>query len=189
MIGECAKMLAVGLIVMGGVSGGFDAARAQSMTEILECREIAAELDRLACFDRTTGMAAEAAPTAALEQEASRDLQAVAQASPQTPLSGDNSFGAEDLIKTQRSKDDKKDASSKSLRAKLISLGFTNSGKYVITLDNGQVWRQIQGDTARLSLPSIDGNGIPIIIRKGALGSHRLRTLSSKRTIRVERLQ
>lgn len=186
MPGKCAKILAIGLIFTGGLVGGFDSARAQSMTDILECREIADQLDRLACFDRTTGFAAEAALAADAEQGPGNPT-AVAQASPEPAPTADDLFGAEDLVKSR--KKEEKDKGSKSLRAKLVSLSFTNSGKYVITLDNGQVWRQIQGDTGRLSLSGIDGNGVPIIINKGALGSHRMRTVSSKRTIRVERVQ
>jgi hypothetical protein len=75
------------------------------------------------------------------------------------------------------------------MRAKLVGLRFTNSGRYIITLDNGQVWRQIQGDSEELRLPSVTGAGVPIIIREALFGSHKLRTEASKRTIRVERIK
>ncbi len=63
------------------------------------------------------------------------------------------------------------------------------AGKYVLTLENGQVWRQIRGDSDKLSLPDDAGDNVMIIIKKGSFGSYILRTQSSKRTIRVERVK
>lgn len=176
------KFAIIGLASLAGVSGLNEAARAQSLDEILECRSIAADLERLRCFDDTSEPA-EGAQSANAEADGdSRSLAKVASSDPQSP---EYSFGAEDLPQIRK----ESGKGLNTLRAKLVGLGFTQSGRYMITLDNGQVWRQITGDTDRLYLPNASDGGIPIIIKRGLLGSHMLRPISSKRSIRVERIK
>ena len=53
--------------------------------------------------------------------------------------------------------------------------------KLVITLDNGQIWRQLDSQTMRLK------NGEPVIVRKASLNSFRMEKKSGGRSIRVKR--
>ncbi|WP_425410878.1 hypothetical protein [Hyphococcus sp.] len=173
----------IGLAWATSVFGVSDSAQAQNLNEILECRSIPMESERLSCFDKTTDAAAQAIASSAAENDGGS--QAPARMASNGALTPEKSFGAEDMVQ-QRAEEEQ---TPKSLRARLVGLGFTQAGRYIITLDNGQVWRQIAGDTDNLRLPNATGDGVPIIIRKGMFGSHLLRPASSKRTIRVERIK
>ena len=172
-----------GAACLAGVFGFSEAAHAQSLTDILECRSITEQTERLRCFDDTTESAAK--NIAAADVAPNDGKQSPMQVASGEGQSKEDSFGAEDLVRERL----KQEKTPKSLNAKLVGLRFTRSGRYVITLDNGQVWRQITGDSNELRLPRATGDGVPIIIKKGSLGSHLLRPASSKRSIRVERVK
>lgn len=189
---ETLKAAIAGLTALASAFGLNGIARAQGLDEILDCRAIAQDMERLHCFDKTTGEAAKRIASDAVRADdtgqtvAKADIGS-AQSVDDAP-SRENAFGAEDLPK-ERSESNRGKKEAKTLRAKLVSLHFTRSGRYVITLDNGQVWRQIGGDTDQLLLPSVSENGVPVIIKKKMFGSHTLRPASSKRSIRVERIK
>ena len=67
------------------------------------------------------------------------------------------------------------------LEARVNRIQTLSSGKIVVELDNGQVWRQT--DTAK---PRVD-EGDTVIVRRGSLGSYRMQKLGSKRSMRVTR--
>ena len=96
------------------------------------------------------------------------------------PRTGDDAFGAVNLKKDR-------EREQRELVSTPASLSFTKRGKYVVTLENGQVWQQIQGDTNSLYVPKARAGGIPVTIKKGSLNSHRLRLGKAKRSITVRR--
>ena len=53
--------------------------------------------------------------------------------------------------------------------------------KLVITLDNGQIWRQLDSQTMRLK------NGESVVVRKASLNSFLMEKKSGSRSIRVKR--
>lgn len=95
-------------------------------------------------------------------------------------------FGADDLKKAAPRG---KDAEDESLRASIAELGKTRRGLYVITLDNGQVWRQKSSDSGRLLFAGDGPVGAGVIVSRKLLGGYQLRTEDSRRTIRVERIK
>lgn len=188
------------LFFLAALIAAAGSAKAQSLGDILDCRAIENQRERLACFDETAGLAADAISNAASAiapanpgensgaMVAETTLADGKVGAPQAAtVSPDASFGAGDLQQGRNTTegDDEPDE----LRAKLVALSFTNSGRYIITLDNGQVWRQITGDASQLRLSAVEGGGVPVIIKKALFGSHRLRTAASKRMIRVERIR
>jgi hypothetical protein len=56
-----------------------------------------------------------------------------------------------------------------------------------VQLDNGQVWRQIQGDTQRITIRGVDP--LTVEIWEARAGGFQMRLNELGRTIRVERLQ
>lgn len=56
-----------------------------------------------------------------------------------------------------------------------------------VQLDNGQVWRQIQGDTQRITIRGADP--LTVEIWEARAGGYQMRLNELGRTIRVERLQ
>lgn len=75
----------------------------------------------------------------------------------------------------------------KELRALAISVSRNRRGKYVIVLEDGQVWRQINADSNALPLSAEEGS--EVIIKRKSLGSYGLRVPTSKRTIIVKRIK
>jgi hypothetical protein len=57
-------------------------------------------------------------------------------------------------------------------RARMASYKFDSSG-FVVTLDNGQVWQQLDGDSGKAHWPK-PANSYIVTISQGAFGSHNL---------------
>ena len=71
------------------------------------------------------------------------------------------------------------------LLAGVTGVTYDARGRFTITLDNGQVWRQLEGDTSVLS-----GSRISTVrISRGALGSYDLNVVGRNASYRVSRLQ
>jgi hypothetical protein len=69
--------------------------------------------------------------------------------------------------------------------AGVAGVSYDGRGRFTITLDNGQVWRQLEGDTAILR-----GTRFPAVrVSRGALGSYDLNIVGRNATYRVARLQ
>ncbi len=163
------------------------------LREIASCREIPKAKDRLRCFERTTEILDQFAPIAAAETEpdgsAGDQPAAVASAAPATLDTSDGvdpiaSFGAEDLVQEDS------ENQVRELRAVAVAISQNKRGKYVVQLDNGQVWRQLQGDRNTLRVrPDKEGEGHEVIIKKRSLGSYALRMTTAKRSILVRRIK
>ncbi|MEO1252145.1 MAG: hypothetical protein AAFW81_07360 [Pseudomonadota bacterium] len=173
-----------GALLAGGVSIN---AAAQTLDDVLECRALADAGDRLACYDDAAGKAAEAGALAGAGAASSDGADSARTAVAAAPLDPVAAFGAEELAQKQEAREDKE--KKKSITANLVGVRFNNAGKYIITLDNGQVWRQTPGDSGELRLRGASPDGVPVTIKRAAFGSYRLSLSSSKRTIRVERLE
>ena len=64
----------------------------------------------------------------------------------------------------------------------LASVLYDSQGAFVATLQNGQVWRQVNalGERARLKV------GVRITITPGAMGSYNLKAVDTSHTYKVE---
>lgn len=75
-----------------------------------------------------------------------------------------------------------------SITAKLSEYAKTPFGKFIVFLDNGQVWRQLQGDSgeARFRRTATDNT---VTISRAIFGSYTLKLNDSNKTYKVERLK
>lgn len=155
------------LTMLGGVAtaqtGGLEA-------DLLACKGLEKNKKRLKCFDGVL-----------LNLEGGPKL---SDASGSIESKPDDEFGAIDLAK-QRGK---KQAGQKVLTAGLIEIARNKRGKYVIILDNGQIWRQLSADTSKLLVPR-NTAGLEVAIKRRSLGAHTIRIGNDKRSIRVERIK
>ena len=73
------------------------------------------------------------------------------------------------------------------ITATVTSVTFNGTGRFRVALDNGQMWKQIEGDTgvARFSRTGHDS----VTISRGALGSYNLVIGSHNATFKVTRIQ
>ena len=156
-----------------------DGARAQQATsdnhlaEIRTCSAVAADAARLACYDRSVQGLDEA--------EKRGDIIVVNQAEvreTRRQLFGFN-LPAVPMFDRASSPTD----SVEELSTKLASAREVGS-KWVLTLENGSVWRQTDSSTFRFS----NQPGATVEIRQGAMNSFLMR-VGNSRSVRVERVR
>ncbi len=157
----------LGLFLLGGVAGAQgDGLKA----DLLACKSLEKDKERLKCLD------------AVLSSIDERTV--LGEASESAQERPDDEFGAVDLAKER----EKEKNSPKVMTASLVEIARNNRGKYVIILDNGQIWRQLRADTSRLLIPR-DKSGQEVTIKRRSLGAHTFSFTKDKRSIRVERIK
>ena len=188
----------------GGVSQ-FDR---QAITDTVSCREIANDADRLACLDNASEALArtlivresadgerepyeargdEAGKTAAL---ASAGPTAAPEAAPEAPPAAgqpddEAAFGAERLIAKAKAKDENR---RRAISAQIAEIVVDPFEKLTVTLDNGQVWRQLSSDE-RIVRFSKDTEIYTAEISRGVFGNYFLKIVENGRVIRVRRIR
>ena len=160
-----------------GVSG--NAVAQNLMPDLLECKNLTDDSKRLKCFD---GLMSDFDSNAVMAEMAAPVI-------PPVPvLTPEERFGAEDLATTQ--KEVRKERNKvKALTASVIDVAKNKRGKYIVILENGQVWRQITADSSKLRIASSGAAGMSATIKKKSLGAHILLLNKDKRSIRVERIK
>jgi len=161
------------------------------------CAAIADDRSRLACYDALfgrpsvpapAGAAAEAAPaTASASGGTSAVSSAAAGAAVSVPADGatnpEADFGLTEAAKRAREPEQSREMRPESISGTVAKVGRQPAGEFIVTLENGQVWTQLQVDTrARIAV------GDTVTIKKAALGSHLLVTAGRYAT-RVRRVK
>jgi len=152
----------LGLLIIGcGVATAQEKAHDKIPAELRSCVSIERNTERLSCFDR--GIAA-LIGTAGV-----------------TAPSAESSFGL--VASTPRADAARGETSDemKGLRGKVTALKTLN-GDELITLDNGQVWRQLSGGVLLLKV------GDEVEISRAALGSFQMK-VPSGRSGKVKRVR
>lgn len=72
-----------------------------------------------------------------------------------------------------------------SISAKVTDFAFTPFGKFIVFLDDGQVWRQLEGDTDKANFSKND----KVTISRGLIGSYNLVIDGSVKTFKVKRVK
>jgi len=72
--------------------------------------------------------------------------------------------------------------------ASVREMSKTVRGRALFVLDNGQVWRQLEGDDAQVLEPS-PGTVMKVTIARGAFGSYNLTIEGRNGLVRVRRLE
>lgn len=110
---------------------------------------------------------------------------ATAQSAPAAPLTPEASFGANRLPKTESAADKPKSVSS--IRSAITDYAYTPFDRIIVFLENGQVWRQIDGDSKKLRLRK--GETYTAEIDKGAFGSFNLAVDGIDGMVKVTRIK
>ena len=176
----------VGVVVLGGTAWA-DPDR-DVLKEVAKCADIAAAADRLKCFDAAVPHA-----QAALAQP-----EPPVQTAQTTQTEGDGGgvlgwFGferpvtkTEDFGKPPEKVEGPKGITT--LNATVTEFARTPSGKVLFILDNGQIWRQIDGDVANIQDPSA-GEQLKVAIEKGFFGSYDMKIVDRNGLIKVRRVK
>lgn len=167
--------------------------QADTLTELQKCAQTKDSLVRLVCYDNivkalNTGVKSSvpatniqtneltAAPQVTAPSKA--DIAVASQAViVKQPQSSEEAFGQEHLNKEERKQDNSVDEVTFTIK----SLSKTARKNWLITFENGQVWKQ--ADNAYLKLSP----GISVELSKGALGVVYLKKQSQNKRIRVKR--
>ena len=73
------------------------------------------------------------------------------------------------------------------VRARMVRYSFDAHGKFTITLDNGQTWRQLEGDSSVAGWRGPADHYL-VTITNGALGSHNLTAKGTSGMFKVQRV-
>ncbi len=146
------------------------------------CVHVKDSLERLVCFDRAfagtavpAGQAAPAAPAAAARVPAAAPAVAAQPVVAPVAVAPAVSLGDESVKRKNR--DSAEPEAPTSLTAKVTALKETRKDVFRMTLDNGQVWQQMEMD----SLFSV-AVGDTVQIDKGRLGGYRMARVSNGRS-------
>jgi hypothetical protein len=165
---------------------------AEPLAGLLACRSLSDAAARLACFDRETAAlanapaAANVAPPAATASASAPTAAAPAPAPARSApvLDAQQSFGLNgSAIAANEEASGARPPKVSKIEARIVALALTGNGRTLFTLDNTQVWQQLEsngdvlarlGDTATLS--------------RGLLGSYWLQ-LKNGRGCKVTRVR
>lgn len=168
------------LTLLAALSGGgawaAESPAPGTLEALLACRDLADGSERLACFDRAaSSLAAAQAGGSVVVVDRARVEAARRQAFGFTlPSLADilpdaRSGAGESLVLKQ-------------VEAGVVSARLGRDGKWVLSLDNGAVWRQTDTET----LPREPRPGSRVVIKSAALGSY-LMSVDGQRSVRARR--
>lgn len=169
----------VALLTAAGLCAGeVGAASPTPLADIYACADISQDPDRLACYDNAVTQLRKAASDGGLQAYDSSTLEAIEREA--------FGFNLPSLLQLRRPGPAPSSAGNDRMNeiVSAISSARSINGKVVVTLDNGQVWTQI--DTTRVS-PLKVRNSREARIRRAALGSHLMIIDNSGAAFRVRR--
>lgn len=155
-----------------------DATR-DALAEIAKCADIADSSERLQCFDAAVPRA-KSALAAPVQQPAEKRGLLEWFGFPQKPVVKAEDFG--------KPVPEARLGEITEITATVVEFAKTLRGKSVFILDNGQVWRQLDGDGTEVRDPA-PGAKMKVTIETGAMGSYNLTIEGRNGLIKVSRLR
>ena len=190
------------LLLAAGVFAA-TAALAGSRDDLIEamgkCVSIADDKARLSCYDALAGQVKEAlgTPPTALPgnrspSEAEQkswfgfNLSSLFGSSPEQQTTPQQ-FGSDKLADT-RAQEETQAKTVDSISAGVTDYALTPFGKFIVFLDNGQVWRQEAGDADHANFHRNPKDNT-VTIERGLLGSYNMKLNDSERLYKVTRVK
>ncbi len=151
----------------------------------IACLDIEDTEARLACLE---GAAQELKATRVRRETAEESAAAEAATAPVIAdgASEEDLFGAEALASTKEAVREK-DRTTR-LNSKVVEFRVNQLGDITAVLENGQVWRQLSGDSTIIRLPNKD-KVFTVTIKRGPLGNYMMKVNEIGRSIRVRRIK
>jgi len=158
---------------------------AEPLAGLLACRSISDSAARLTCFDRETAALASAPPAALAAAPNVPAAAAAAAPAPAAPvLDAQQSFGLSgSAIAEKEEAKGARPAKLAKLESRVVGLSLTGNGRTVFTLENSQMWRQLESDGDMLAKL-----GDVATVSRGLLGSYWLQ-LKNGRGCKVTRIR
>jgi hypothetical protein len=161
---------------------------AEPIAGVLACRALTESSARLACFDRETaalaGSPARPLPDVAPAAGPGNNTSSVPIGKLTPTLDARQTFGLNDsAIAAHEQAAGARPQKLTKIEARIVGLALTGEGRTLFTLDDAQVWRQIEADGDPLAKL-----GDSVTISHGLLGSYWLQ-LKSRRGCKVTRVR
>lgn len=163
----------------------------EAIDDAIACRDISEPLARLACLDKA---AETLAVTRIIREEEIAEQKreerenfglAGAPRNTDDPIETEAEFGSEGVKDLRRDRDEKR---LKAIESKIAEIRINKFGKVTLTLENGQVWRQLDSDDKLLHFPKGD-RLYTAEVKRSVFGNYRLNVPELKRVIRVSRIK
>jgi hypothetical protein len=156
-----------------------------TLAEIAKCADIAAAAERLQCYDSAAATAKSvlAAPQqqSAAESEEEGGVLAWFGLASKKPITKSEDFG-----KAPEEVAGPKEISE--ISATVTEFAKNAYGKSIFILDNGQIWKQIDGDTSEVEAPR-KGGTMKVTIEKAMMGSFSLTVEGRNGLVKVRRIK
>jgi hypothetical protein len=167
-------LAALAILVPAGASAQSREEQEQAIEKTLECRTIEDDAERLACLDRG---AEELSKTRFFfESEA-------AEAKPQ--METEEQFGSESVPEERKKRDETK---LKRIASKIAEIRVRTNNRATFTLENGQVWRQLDSDDHVLHFYDKD-RLYEATIKRSLFNNYMMKISGMGKAIRVERVK
>jgi hypothetical protein len=171
---------------------------------IEHCKQTSSDADRIACLEAALlGKSFESAPAAQIDPP-SMDIEAGPADVPVDPAKATQAtgtaaiiaasadatpqgIGADQVIARNETREEQLKKLEKAEGLAVAAYAVVPFEKLQVTLENGQVWRQIKGDTQKFRV-DLERNQT-VDIEESAISGYKLRFNEMGRTIRVERVQ
>jgi len=186
------------LLALSGPVFSQTASRDDVLEAVGKCAGLAGDKERLACYDALAPRVKDAlgtpppslagrAPTKEEQQSwFGFDISNLFGASPAQQTTPQQ-FGADKLPETATKVEEAMEAVD-SIAAGVKDVAFTPFGKFIVFLDNGQVWRQIEGDSEHAHFPK-DLKDLKVTVERGFMGSYNLKIGDSVKIFKVTRVK
>lgn len=141
------------------------------------CKKTSSDTDRIACLEAALLGKPMQEPEPELEPEP--EIADVA--------TNPEGIGAEQVVLRNQTREEHEESLEAARGLVVAKYDWVPYERLVVTFENGQVWRQIKGDTNRIRT-SLERNQTADITESG-LGGYKLRLNEIRRTVRVERIK
>ena len=152
-------------------------------TELMHCLTFTGAVERLSCYDRLAHSAASGAlgaPSGSLGAPSQPPSPRMAlPAAPPPPLAQD--LGREELRGSVQNETEQR------LTAEISNFQKDPAGRFTVSLNNGQIWQQVAGDTTAAQYHP--GRTHSVTISKGSLGSYDLTFNDRNAVFKVRRVR
>lgn len=162
----------------------------EAVDDAIACLNVPNDAERLSCLEKaaktlqTTRIVREEAAVAAEENEKA-NFGLPGEDAPKDLAEAPEDFGAEDLPEVRREKEDKR---LKSISSKIVEIRVNPHGAATFSLENGQVWRQLDSDGKKLHFGNAD-RLYTAKVKRSFFGNYMMTVNELHQTIRVRRVK
>ncbi|MBI2380243.1 MAG: hypothetical protein HYV16_05785 [Gammaproteobacteria bacterium] len=163
-------------------------AQADFAGQFKACAAMVNGAERLACYDglaRQQSLETSAAPLSSVGPVSETDAEATVEPAPAPAASTAQQFGLEDLPKPESRNDAERERAGELMHARLLGShkGWSPGSEFV--LDNGQVWKNVDGSSAFYPL----GENPAVTLEKGMLGAYWMSFEGLNKKVKVKRIK